>query len=282
LKGPGRGGKTAGPSKHAVPWIFTVRELPVEKYLVVSVHDVAPCFRRQIEEIVALLESLGIGRASMLAVPDYHYRSPLKSDPSFAAWLRGLENRGFEIVHHGCAHIEEKKASGIEGRLHSRWSTRGEGEFLSLDYGEAMAKIRAGIDHFRECGFRPRGFVAPAWLLSEGALDAVRDAGFFYTNTGMHFMTLRPFRKVCAPAVVLYGGDNRTRRFLGVLETRARLGLLRWGRFARVAVHPVDMDIPLLKRAVSGLLSRAVRTREPITYIKMMELLGEPGTDASR
>jgi len=254
----------------------------VEKYLVVSVHDVAPCFSRQIREIVALLESLGIGRASMLAVPDYHHRSPLRGDPSFAAWLRGLEKRGFEIVQHGYAHIEEKKASSIEGRLHSRWSTRGEGEFLSLEYGEAMAKIRAGADYLRVCGLSPTGFIAPAWLLSEGALDAVRDAGFSYTNTSLHFMTLLPFRKVCAPAVVLYGGDNPTRRFLGVLETRARLGLLRWSRFARIAVHPVDMDVPLLRRAVSGLLSRAVRTRKPVTYEKMMEILGEPGTDASR
>lgn len=246
----------------------------------VSVHDVTPYFTRQLKDVIALLDDMGIARASMLVVPNYHNRVPLKDDGEFVQWLGKLEKRGFEMVMHGFSHLEEKRARTMEERLHSSWSTRGEGEFLSLEYGEASEKIRRGRADLGDCGFDPGGFIAPAWLLNDNALEAVKDAGFRYTNTGLYFTVFNPPRRVCAPAVVLYGGKSRIRRRLGVLETWLRLRLLTWNRFARIAVHPVDMDIPVLKRAVTGLLARASESRTPITYEKMMELCSEPDTGA--
>src|SRR5207244_12561236 len=73
----------------------------------------------------------------------------------------------------------------------SRLYTADEGEFYDLDYDEALRRITAARDEFRASGLKPRGFVAPAWLLSAEAERAARDAELEYTT---RLRTLRDLR----------------------------------------------------------------------------------------
>ena len=53
--------------------------------------------------------------------------------------------------------------------------TANEGEFLGLSSAEAATRIEAGRDLLEDVIGRPiAGFVAPAWLYGNGALEALR------------------------------------------------------------------------------------------------------------
>ena len=62
-------------------------------------------------------------------------------------------------------------------KLTTRVYTADEGEFYDLDRADAATLVNRGNAELRELGFTPRGFIAPAWLLSEEAETALREVG---------------------------------------------------------------------------------------------------------
>jgi hypothetical protein len=88
-------------------------------------------------------------------------------DRQFVSWLRNLESDGHEIVIHGYFHERHGGANEtLRDKFVTRFYTHNEGEFYDLDYKEALRRITNARDEFRGSGLSPRGFVAPAWLLS--------------------------------------------------------------------------------------------------------------------
>ena len=68
---------------------------------VVAIHDVAPVFWSELEEIVRALGEL-VGRTVSLAVvPSWHGCWPLTAHPRFVGWLA---ERGGEQLLHGYEH----------------------------------------------------------------------------------------------------------------------------------------------------------------------------------
>ncbi len=70
----------------------------------------------------------------------------------------------------------------LRDKFLTRFYTQHEGEFYDLGYDEALRRIASARDEFRAHGLRPRGFVAPAWLLGDEAEHAARDAQMEYTT----------------------------------------------------------------------------------------------------
>ena len=70
------------------------KEVSRGKSLVVSIHDVSPATRERTEEILGDLNAAGIGRVSLLVIPDHHYRGLISENPDFAAWLKTTGKRG--------------------------------------------------------------------------------------------------------------------------------------------------------------------------------------------
>ena len=60
--------------------------------------------------------------------------------------------------------------------------TADEGEFFDLSYATALDLIRDAQHDFAAHGFRPSGFIAPAWLIGAEAERAAIDAGMTYTT----------------------------------------------------------------------------------------------------
>src|SRR5581483_263048 len=152
-------------------------------YLVVSLHDVAASTRPLAEKIIHELSQKGVRHCSLLVVPDYHHQGPSMQDPQFVSWLRNLEANGHEIVIHGYFH--ERPRRGGESAFQkfvTQIYTQGEGEFYDLDYAEAFRRIKTARDEFKAAGLKPRGFVAPAWLLAPDGERAARDADLEYTT----------------------------------------------------------------------------------------------------
>src|SRR5437660_9982893 len=146
-------------------------------YLVVSIHDVAPATQIVCDKIISELARKGVRHCSLLVVPDYHHQGESMQDGQFVSWLRGLEADGNEIVIHGYFH--ERPRPNRESLLEefvTRFYTQGEGEFYDLGYEEAFRRIKIARDRFRAAGFKPRGFVAPAWSLSSEGERAARHA----------------------------------------------------------------------------------------------------------
>src|SRR5207249_11813705 len=151
--------------------------------IVVSVHDVAPCTQQITSTIISELSAHGVRVCSVLVVPDYHHEGLFAKHREFVTWLRALEADGHEVVIHGYFHDRPSQTKEtLRDKLVTSFYTQNEGEFYDLGYEEALRRITTARDEFRAIGLKPRGFIAPAWLLGNEAERAVRDAQLEYTT----------------------------------------------------------------------------------------------------
>ncbi|MGH7935956.1 MAG: DUF2334 domain-containing protein [Chthoniobacterales bacterium] len=238
----------------------------MKRALVVSVHDVAPATRARVEEMVREIATLGVNVCSLLVVPDYHRQGRSMADPDFCAWLRQLQEKGSEIVLHGFFHERPRRPhERARDKVVTRFYTADEGEFFDLDYEEALRLISEAEGDFRAQGFRPRGFVAPAWLLGSEAERAVIDAGMTYTTT---LRAVRDFaaRQVTASQSLVYSVRSEWRRGISLGWNRWLFARLTSNPLLRLSLHPPDIAHPKIWQQVRQLITEALRDREPTTY----------------
>src|SRR4051794_39088336 len=112
----------------------------------------------------------------MLIVPNHWGDCPIVPGSAFAARLRGWADSGIEMFLHGLEHRDDGRHARAADRLRARYLTAGEGEFLGLGRAEAAARIERGRGGVEQVTGRPiTGFVAPAGLYGQGALEALED-----------------------------------------------------------------------------------------------------------
>lgn len=238
----------------------------MKRALVVSVHDVAPATRGRVEEMVREIATLGVNVCSLLVVPDYHRQGRSMTDPDFCAWLQQLQEKGSEIVLHGFFHERARRPhESARDKVVTRFYTADEGEFFDLDYEEALRLISEAEGEFRAQGFRPRGFVAPAWLLGSEAERAVIDAGMTYTTT---LRAVRDFaaRQVSPSQSLVYSVRSEWRRGISLGWNRWLFARLTSNPLLRLSLHPPDISHPKIWQQVRQLITEALRDREPTTY----------------
>jgi predicted deacetylase len=236
--------------------------------IVVSIHDVAPPFAREIIEAVSLFEGLGVGKFSLLAVPEFH-GTPLDSDPKFIEWLRGRATRGDEIVLHGLRHMQTHRPKGLIRTLKNSLLTRGEGEFLGIPAITAGNLLDQGLNILRTLGFSPLGFVAPAWLMEKSIIEELKKRGFLYSTLRTRINDLRNGDFIRSPALVLRGSSRNMSR-LSRAYNNLLLGPAAMREVVRLAVHPADIRF----RADAWfrtILSGALKGRRSITYLDLIK-----------
>jgi len=235
-------------------------------YLVVSLHDVAPSTQPIVDKIISELSAKGIRHCSLLVVPDYHHQGASMKDRQFVSWLRNLEAAGHEIVIHGYFHGRPpgERESFLE-RFVTQSYTQGEGEFYDLGYDEAFRRIKTARDEFQAAGLKPRGFVAPAWLLSSEAERAARDAEMEYTTRLRTVCDLRSGETFSARSLV-YSVRNGWRRAVSLAWNGALGRLLKDRPLIRLSIHPPDFSHPTIWRQIVDLISRMAPIRMPTTY----------------
>ena len=214
--------------------------------LVVSLHDVAPSTAEISRRWLDLLETRSI-RASLLVVPGFWQGSEMRSANSFSSWLRRAETNGHEIVLHGWEHRRGTHPRGVRERVGALVG-RGCEEFWSVTYDEALARITNGLNVMRGEGFEPRGFVAPAWLMSHDTIRALRTSAMRYTVTHSRIIDLESRESL----KILVTSQRPESALSGISALGSRglaSSLFGLSRPLRVAIHPKDILEPRLRRA---------------------------------
>lgn len=234
--------------------------------LVVSIHDVAPANRKLVDELIAALTHRGVRACSLLVVPDYHHQGLATKDRQFVSWLRELESAGNEIVIHGYFHERPRRVNEtVSDKFLTRFYTADEGEFYDLDYGEALRRITTARDEFRANGLKPRGFVAPAWLLSTEAERAASDAEFEYTTRMQTVHDLRSGERFFARSIV-YSVRQAWRRGASRAWNAALFRLLKRSPLLRISVHLPDYSHRAIWRQVVNFIDATTGSRTATTY----------------
>ena len=233
--------------------------------LCVSLHDVAPATWAACRSMLNAIAEVDAGLpVTLLVVPDYHglgYGVP----QWYRAWLAARMARGDEIALHGYTHRDEAPATHRLGdRLRRRYYTAGEGEFAALTRAMATKKLEAGTAWCAAQGVRPRGFIAPAWLMSRGTWEALPSFDFTYTTTLGRFHLLREGRSVKAMSLV-YSSRSRWRRWSSRAWNGALVHALREAPLVRLGIHPADADHPDLVDHIQRVLHYARRGRQALT-----------------
>ena len=242
---------TAGAAKH---------------FIVVSLHDVAPSTRQIADTIVSELAHRGVRVCSLLVVPDYHHEGLFTRDRQFVSWLRGLEADGHEIVIHGYFHERPRRAKEtLRDQFLTRFYTQNEGEFYDLTYDEALRRIVAARDEFHAQGLKPRGFVAPAWLLSQDAERAAHDAQMEYTTRLRTVCDLRS-GDVFSARTLVYSVRNNWRRGISRARNATFFRFLKGTSLLRISIHPPDYLHPAIWSQITDLIERSVGSRTATTY----------------
>jgi predicted deacetylase len=235
-------------------------------FLVVSIHDVAPSTQSTVDKIISELTQKGVRHCSLLVVPDYHHQGASMQDRQFVSWLRNLEAAGNEIVIHGYFHERPRqlRESFLE-RFVTQFYTQGEGEFYDLGYDEAFRRIKTARDEFLANGLKPRGFVAPAWLLSSEGERAARDAEMEYTTRLRTVRDLRSSETFPARSLA-YSVRNSWRRAVSLAWNAALSRALESKPLLRLSIHPPDFSHPAIWRQIGDFINGMDRRRTPTTY----------------
>lgn len=237
--------------------------------LCVSIHDVAPATWDECQRLAQAMREVAELPLTWLVVPQYH-----RAGGEPARMEAGLERalaRGDELALHGFTHLDTApRGPGLGERL-LRGSYSHEGEFAALPADEAARRIQRGRDWFGERGWPLHGFVPPAWLMGEGAWQAVRAFDFDYTTTYLRFHLLGAGRgapgadgTVLSPSLV-YAARNRAGRLASPLVANILLLALARRPLVRLSLHPPDVRHPRLLRHAQATVERLLATHTAMT-----------------
>jgi uncharacterized protein len=246
-----------------------------ERYVCVSVHDVAPSTWPLCEKLIAMLDRIGPVPLTLLVVPDYHRRGCIDQHPDFLRHIERRLARGDEVALHGYYHLDEggppqRAKDWIERRV----LTNREGEFAPLSQPQAHARLDRGCALMQRLGWPVTGFVAPAWLLGEGARFALPRFAFHYTTTRGGIYRLPDWDFAPSPAVS-YSARSGWRRALSAGFVTAQAAVLRH-RLLRLALHPVDARFDNVVERWDRVVTGTLQTRVPITKAQWIGIQSMP------
>ncbi|MDB6145667.1 MAG: deacetylase [Pseudomonas sp.] len=203
-------------------------------------HDVAPETWVDYQPFVEAVDALGNVPMTLLVVPDFHRRNPVSLDQRFQQVLEQRLARGDELALHGYYHYDDGPTPWTPRDYFMRRVFTWEGEFYALDREKARERLQAGVDLFQHLGWPLHGFVAPAWLMSRGTREALRDLPFSYTSDAQHLYQLPDFSRVEAPGIV-WSARSAWRRGLSKVVSDRLEQKYQNASTLRLGIHPVDM-----------------------------------------
>ena len=239
--------------------------------LMLVLHDIAPETWPDYQPFVQAVDQMGNVPMTWLVVPDFHHRNPLTRSPTFCRLLERRLARGDELALHGFYHADEGPAPRSPGEFFMRRLYTHEGEFYGLDQAQAMQRLEAGLTLFAQQGWPVAGFVAPAWLMSQGTREALRQLPLRYTSTPQQLYRLPDFTAYDAPGLV-WSARSAWRRGLSRVVCDWQCKRWRSAETLRLGLHPVDMRHRSSRnywlRTLDNLL---LQGREPLTKSAWLE-----------
>jgi predicted deacetylase len=201
-------------------------------------------------------------------IPDHHGRGHFLKTPDFCAWLKARAGEGHEIVTHGYFHRRERRErEDFVQRMITRVYTADEGEFYDIDRSRAAELVGRANSELREAGLEPRGFIAPAWLLSKDGESALRDEGCEYT-TRLRTVTDLKTCRVHRSQSLCWSVQTAWRRAASLIWNAALYRALSDEPLLRISVHPGDIEHASIWAQVGRLIAGACASRTPLTYME--------------
>jgi uncharacterized protein len=240
---------------------------PVRDGLLVSIHDVTPALEAPVRALWTLCQAHGITPA-LLVVPDWHGAWPIERAPTFMAWVRECADAGAEIVLHGERHDEVGSPRGWRDEWRAVGRTAQEGEFLTLSYHEAAARIARGLTRLSTHALTPVGFIPPAWLAREETHRAVRDAGLHASEDAAGVRVHPAGVKLDAPAL-RWSGRTTARAWGSRAMAAVRWRTQRDAPLVRLALHPQDLAHPITAASVLQETARWIAARPVVRYAQL-------------
>ncbi|UST78624.1 DUF2334 domain-containing protein [Pseudomonas siliginis] len=210
------------------------------KAVCLVLHDVAPSTWADYQPFVEAVDALGDVPMTWLVVPDFHRHDALDANPAFRRVLDARVARGDELALHGYYHDDQEPMPNTPRDWFMRRVYTHEGEFYRLSREAALARLHAGLDMFQRYDWPVQGFVAPAWLMSDGARQALRELPLSYTSDPQHLYRLPDFSAIDAPGLV-WSARSAWRRGLSKIVSDQREQRWREASVIRLGLHPVDM-----------------------------------------
>lgn len=245
-----------------------------ERSVLLVLHDVSPESWPDYRDFIGAVDALGDIPMTLLMVPDFHQRNALEPNSEFCRFLEQRLTRGDELVLHGYYHCDDQPAPRNPRDYFMRRVYTWEGEFYGLTTAQALARLEAGIELFRRLDWPLYGFVAPAWLMSQGTRDALRQLPLKYTSDVRYFYQLPDFHPINAPGIVWSAG-SAWRRGLSKVLGDIRERQLHKARTLRLGLHPVDMRHEFARSYWLKLLQRLLQEgRQPLTKIDWLQTQG--------
>jgi predicted deacetylase len=239
------------------------------RILLASIHDVSPRFEGEVDRLLEILDAQVGKHLAMLVVPNHWGSAPIIPGSPFATRLRDWADSGIEIFLHGYFHRDDSGHAGATDRLRARFMTAGEGEFLGLSGSEASARVREGRSLVEAVIGRPiDGFVAPAWLYGDGAMEALSQSAISISEDHLRIWSPASGRILARGPVITWASRSRLRLASSLAAAKAlrRLPV----RVLRVGVHPPDVHHPALVRSIVKTLSVAGGSREAARYADLL------------
>lgn len=210
------------------------------KAVCLVLHDVAPSTWADYQPFVEAVDALGDVPMTWLVVPDFHRHDALDANPAFRRVLDARVARGDELALHGYYHDDQEPLPNNPRDWFMRRVYTHEGEFYRLSREAALNRLHAGLDMFQRCDWPVHGFVAPAWLMSDGTRQALCELPLSYTSDPQHLYRLPDFSAIAAPGLV-WSARSAWRRGLSKILSEQREQRWREASVIRLGLHPVDM-----------------------------------------
>jgi len=240
-----------------------------ERLLLASVHDVSPRFEGEVDRLLDMLAPFAGSSIALLVVPNHWGEAPIVLGSAFAGRLRSWAENGMEIFLHGYFHRGDRPHEHARDRLRARFLTADEGEFLGLSRQVAGRRIEQGKALLEDVIGRPvNGFIAPAWLYGEGALEALADCGMSMAED--HFRVWSPVTGTVLARGPVITWASRTRvRLASSLIAAAALRYAPLNVF-RIGVHPPDCRNRSILRSIEKSLKAATKSHRPSHYSDLL------------
>jgi hypothetical protein len=242
-----------------------------QRSVLLVLHDVAPQTWADYQPFVKAVDALGKIAITWLVVPDFHKHDCIDHAPDFQRLMHSRLERGDELALHGYYHCDDSPAPrSLQGYFMRRIYTW-EGEFYTLDRQQALQRLERGMGLFRRNDWPLHGFVAPAWLMSEGTRAALRQLPLDYTSDAQHLYRLPDFSPIDAPGIV-WSARSAWRRGVSKIVSDHREARLQNAPTIRLGLHPVDMRYEFSRQYWLRILERLLENgRVPMTKFAWLQ-----------
>jgi len=223
----------------------------------VSIHDVSPACQDAFDAALALCADVD-ARPALLVVPNLHGRAPLLEDARFCQRLRDLQARGHEVFLHGFFHRSHDRYDRARAGNPMAWFfaqrviSSGEAEMSDVTEEHGRALVAEGERVLREAGLRVDGYVAPAWSMPGWLLAHLSRRGYRFAED--HLRVHDPFAGRSRASVVLNWASQSPARLLATMAWCRGAMHARAVAPVRVAIHPSDMRMLILRREIERVL----------------------------